>query len=91
MKRIILIGAMLFTTDTTIAGGHEENNSLLSKAECKELKEDIGEALGVADYFWKQIKKATENGKDADKEYAAAGFYSQQAANYTIIYDVWCN
>ena len=91
MKRIILIGVMLFTTGTIIAGGHEENNSLLSKAECKELKEGISEALGVADYFWKQIEEAAEKGVDADKEYEAAGFYSQQAANYTIIYDVWCN
>ena len=91
MKRIILIGAMLFTTGTTIAGGHEENNSLLSKAECRELKEGIGEALGAADYCWKQAEQATENGMDADKEYAAAGFFSQQAANYTIVYDVWCN
>ena len=37
-------------------------------------------------------EKASAGGKEADTgDYEVAGFYSQQAANYSVVYDVWCD
>ena len=41
----------------------------------------------LADYFWKELEKDSEN----KQLYEAIAFYSQQAANYSTIYDVWCD
>jgi hypothetical protein len=78
---------MLFVITSAFAGGHKNDGQLMNKKECSEMKEGITELLMVADYFWKEIEKDSEN-----KElYEAVAFYSQQAANYSTIYDVWCD
>lgn len=96
MKKIILIGLLLLPGSMTWAGGH--NDSLLSESNCEEMKQGIGEVMGIADYLFKEIEKINakdqpENERKAAKQelYAAAGFMSQQAANYSIMYDVWCD
>ena len=49
-------------------------------------------ALVVCDEVWKEGEKATAVGREADKKvYEGIAFYSQQAANYSVIYDVWCD
>jgi len=56
------------------------------------MKQGIGELLGIADYLWKEAEKATAAGREVDgKTYEGIAFYSQQAANYSVIYDVWCD
>ena len=95
MKTIILIGLLLLPGSMAWAGGHKD--SLLNESNCEEMKQGIGTFMGIADYLFKEIEK--NNAKDqpenerkaAEQElYAAAGFMSQQAANYSIMYDVWC-
>ena len=87
MKSWLIIATMLFVITPTFAGGHKNDGQLMNKKECSEMKEGITELLMVADYFWKEIEKDSEN-----KElYEAVAFYSQQAANYSTIYDVWCD
>ena len=62
--------------------GHDHDDDLISKQDCKEMKQGIGELLRIADYFWNEIEKASTAGKDADTgDYEGAAFYSQQAAN----------
>ena len=96
MKKIILIGLLLLPGSMTWAGEH--NDSLLNESNCEEMKQGIGEAMGIADYLFKEIEKNNtkdqpENKRKATEQelYAAAGFMSQQAANYSIMYDVWCD
>ena len=96
MKKIILIGLLLLPGSMTWAGGH--NDSLLNESNCEEMKQGIGEAMGIADYLFKEIEKNNakdqpENERKATEQelYATAGFMSQQAANYSIMYDVWCD
>ena len=96
MKKIILIGLLLLPGSMTWAGGH--NDSLLNESNCEEMKQGIGEVMGIADYLFKEIEKNNakdqpENERKATEQelYAAAGFMSQQAANYSIMYDVWCD
>jgi len=87
MKQWVIIAMMLFVITPAFAGGHKNDGQLMNKKECLEMKEGITELLMVADYFWKEIEKDSEN-----KElYEAVAFYSQQAANYSTIYDVWCD
>ena len=87
MKQMLIIATMLFVITPAFAGGHKNDGQLMNKKECSEMKEGITELLMVADYFWKEIEKDSEN-----KElYEAVAFYSQQAANYSTIYDVWCD
>ena len=87
MKSWLIIATMLFVITPAFAGGHKNDGQSMNKKECSEMKEGITELLMVADYFWKEIEKDSEN-----KElYEAVAFYSQQAANYSTIYDVWCD
>ena len=87
MKNCLIVVTMLFVITPAFAGGHKNDGQLMNKKECSEMKEGITELLMVADYFWKEIEKDSEN-----KElYEAVAFYSQQAANYSTIYDVWCD
>ena len=96
MKKIILIGLLLLPGSMPWADRH--NDSLLNESNCEEMKQGIGAFMGIADYLFKEIEK--NNAKDqpenerkvAEQElYATAGFMSQQAANYSIMYDVWCD
>jgi len=96
MKKIILISFMLLVGHSAWAGGHEEGHNhdddLINKQNCKEMKQGIGELLGIADYLWNEAEKATTAGREVDgKVYEGIAFYSQQAANYSVIYDVWCD
>ena len=87
MKQSLIIAMMLFVITPAFAGGHKNDGQLMNKKECSEMKEGITELLMVADYFWKEIEKDAEN----TELYEAVAFYSQQAANYSTIYDVWCD
>ena len=87
MKNWLIIATMLFVITPAFAGGHKNDGQIMNKKECSEMKEGITELLMVADYLWKEIEKDSEN-----KElYEAVAFYTQQAANYSTIYDVWCD
>ena len=96
MKKIILISFMFLVGGSVWAGGHEEghdhDDDLINKQSCKEMKQGIGELLGIADYLWNEAEKTTAVGREVDgKVYEGIAFYSQQAANYSVIYDVWCD
>ena len=74
-------------TTPVLSEGHKNSNQLMNKEECSELKNGIAELLMISDYYWQELEK------DAEKKelYEAIAFYSQQAANYSTIYDVWCD
>ena len=50
MKKIILIGLLLLPGSMTWAEGH--NDSLLNESNCEEMKQGIGEVMGIADYLF---------------------------------------
>ena len=87
MKNWLIVAMMLFVTTPAFAEGHKNDGQIMNKMECSEMKEGIAELLMVADYFWKELEKDSEN----KEVYEAIAFYSQQAANYSTIYDVWCD
>ena len=87
MKKLIMLAMVFLIANPVLAGGHKNSNQLMSIEECSELKNGIAELLTISEYYWQELEK------DAEKKelYEAIAFYSQQAANYSTIYDVWCD
>ena len=87
MKKLTMLAMLFLITAPVLADGHKNSNQLMNKDECSELKDGIAELLMISDYYWQELEK------DAEKKelYEAIAFYSQQAANYSTIYDVWCD
>jgi len=87
MKKLTMLVMLFLIANPVLADGHKNSNQLMNKDECSELKNGIAELLMISDYYWQELEK------DAEKKelYEAIAFYSQQAANYSTIYDVWCD
>ena len=93
MKKLTMLAMLFLIATPVLADGHTNSNQLLNKDEflnkdeCSELKDGIAELLMISDYYWQELEEDSEK-----KElYEAIAFYSQQAANYSTIYDVWCD
>ena len=93
MKKTILIAILCSSASFVFAYDHD----LLDEEACKETKEGIGYFLGIADYLFKENEKnnktmqAEEERKANEKElFGGAIAFSQLAANYSTVYEVWC-
>jgi|APSaa5957512493_1039668.scaffolds.fasta_scaffold152281_2 hypothetical protein len=93
MKKIIITGFLILTSTPVFADGIW----LLNKQECNETRVGVGTALGMADYLFKEAEKnnnlqqAEEKRKLKEEELLRGAIaFSQIAANYSIVYDVWC-
>ena len=92
MKKIIIAGFLILTSTPIFA-----ESDLLNKQQCDETKSGIGDVLAVADYLFKEIEKNNkaqqseeERQSNEDELYMGAIAFSQIAANYSTVYDVWC-
>ena len=93
MRKAILITILFCSTPFVSASDHD----LLDEKACKETKEGIGYFLGVADYLFKENEKnnkkmQTEEERKANEKELLGGAiaFSQLAANYSTVYEVWC-
>ena len=93
MRKFLLLAILCFSAPFVLASGHD----LLDEEACKKTKEGIGYFLGVADYLFKETEKnnktmQTEEEKKANEEELLGGAiaFSQLAANYSTVYEVWC-
>jgi len=93
MRKAFLIVILFCLTPFVFAS----DNDLLDKKACQETKEGIGYFLGVADYLFKENEKnnkttqTEEERKANEKElFGGAIAFSQLAANYSTVYEVWC-
>ena len=93
MRKAILITILFCSTPFVSASDHD----LLDEKACKETKEGIGYFLGVADYLFKENEKnnktmqTAEERKANEKELLGGAIaFSQLAANYSTVYEVWC-
>ena len=93
MRKVILIAILSCSASFVFASGHD----LLDAKNCQETKEGIGYFLGVADYLFKENEKnnktmQTEEERKANETELLGGAiaFSQLAANYSTVYEVWC-
>ena len=93
MRKVILIAILSCSASFVFASDHD----LLDAEACKETKEGIGYFLGVADYLFKENEKnnktmQTEEERKANETELLGGAiaFSQLAANYSTVYEVWC-
>ena len=93
MRSILLIAILSCSASFVFASNHD----LLDAEACKETKEGIGYFLGVADYLFKETEKnnqkmQSEKERKANEEDLLTGAiaFSQLAANYSTVYEVWC-
>ena len=93
MRKFLLMAILCFSAPFVFASGHD----LLDEEACEKTKEGIGYFLGVADYLFKETEKnnktmQTEEEKKANEEELLGGAiaFSQLAANYSTVYEVWC-
>jgi len=93
MRKIILIVVLCCSASFIFASDHD----LLDAKACKETKEGIGYFLGIADYLFKENEKnnktrqTEEERKTNEKELLGGAIaFSQLAANYSTVYEVWC-
>ena len=93
MRKIILITLLSCSASFVFASEHD----LLDSESCKETKEGIGYFLGIADYLFKESEKnnktmQTEEERKANETELLGGAiaFSQLAANYSTVYEVWC-
>ena len=93
MRKIILITLLSCSASFVFASEHD----LLDAEACKETKEGIGYFLGIADYLFKENEKnntrmQTEEERKANEKELLGGAiaFSQLAANYSTVYEVWC-
>ena len=93
MRKFLLMAILCFSAPFVLASGHD----VLDEEACKKTKEGIGYFLGVADYLFKETEKnnktmQTEEEKKANEEELLGGAiaFSQLAANYSTVYEVWC-
>ena len=93
MRKAILIMILFCSTPFVFASDHD----LLDEKACNETKEGIGYFLGIADYLFKENEKnnkkmQTEEERKANEKELLGGAiaFSQLAANYSTVYEVWC-
>ncbi|MEE2821892.1 MAG: hypothetical protein VYA53_02815 [Acidobacteriota bacterium] len=76
----------------TVNVQEDQSDSLLTKEHCKLVKKAVGDFLGAADYFFKEVEKYKEEGagKKSDGSFESAVKFSELAENYSTVFSVWC-
>ena len=73
-------------------GDYMARHHLLGAQDCKDTKDGVGRLLGAAEKIFDDIKiHGDDKNKKWNKEnWAKAAFFSELAANYSTVYQVWC-
>ena len=73
-------------------GDHMGRHFLLDSQDCKDTKDGVGHLLFMADELFDEIKTyGDDKSKTWNKEkWGKAAFFSELAANYSTVYQVWC-
>jgi hypothetical protein len=102
MKKIIVLLLSTFIACGAVADDHAKSKSekgyemgrhfLLDAQDCKDTKDGVGRMLFMADELFDQIKAhGGDKSKKWNKEkWGKAAFFSELAADYSTVYQVWC-
>ena len=79
--------AFVFLANFTVA----DDQKILSQKDCNEIKDGVLYLLTVADENWKALETNPEGTPDFIEHTAKIEWALDVAANYTIIYNVFCD
>ena len=90
MKKQLLTISLIFATTSVSAGSHSKDYEF-PKKDCREMFAGIGGLLEEADKEWAYLEKTPEGSTDALEHAAKIQWYVGLAANYTTIYEAFCD
>tara|TARA_B100001057_G_scaffold412740_1_gene428974 strand:+ start:101 stop:379 length:279 start_codon:yes stop_codon:yes gene_type:complete len=90
MKHILLIISLILGATAVSSGSHSENYEF-PKKDCQEMFAGIGGLLEEADKEWAYLEKNSESSPNALERAAKIQWYVGLAANYTTIFEAFCN
>ena len=90
MKYIILTISLILGATAVSAGSHGKDHKF-PKKDCQEIFAGIGGLLEEADKEWAYLEKNPESSPTALERAAKIEWYVDLAANYTIIFEAFCD
>ena len=90
MKHIILTTSLILGATAVSAGNHGKDHEF-PKKDCQEMFAGIGGLLEEADKEWAYLEKKPESSPDAFEHAAKIQWYVGLAANYTTIFEAFCD
>ena len=90
MKNLILSISLILGA-TAVAAGSQSKDYEFPKKDCQEMFAGIGGLLEEADKEWAYLEKIPEGSPDALEHAAKIQWYVGLAANYTTIYEAFCD
>ncbi len=90
MKKLPLTILLILGSTAVSAGSHSKEYKF-PKKDCQEMVGGIGGLLEEADKEWAYLEKIPEGSPDALEHAAKIQWYVGLAANYTTIYEAFCD
>ena len=90
MKHLTLTISLIFGATAVSAGSHSKYYEF-PKKDCQEMFAGIGGLLEEADKEWAYLEKIPEGSPDALEHAAKIQWFVGLAANYTTIYEAFCD
>ena len=90
MKKQLLTISLIFAATSVSAGSHSKDYEF-PKKDCREMFAGIGGLLEEADKEWAYLEKIPEGSPGALEHAAKIQWYVGLAANYTTIYEAFCD
>ena len=90
MKRILLTALLIFGATAVSAGSHGKDYEF-PKKDCQEMFAGIGGLLEEADKEWAYLEENPQDSPDAFEHAAKIQWYVGLAANYTSIFEAFCD
>ena len=90
MKKLLITISLILGAAAVSAGSHSKEYEF-PKKDCKEMVGGIGGLLEEADKEWAYLEKIPEGSTDALEHAAKIQWYVGLAANYTTIYEAFCD
>ena len=90
MKHIALTISLIFGATAASAGSHSKDYEF-PKKDCQEMFAGIGGLLEEADKEWAYLEKNPESSPNALERAAKIEWYVGLAANYTTIFEAFCD
>ena len=90
MKHILLTISLILGATAASAGSHSKDYKF-PKKDCQEMFAGIGGLLEEADKEWAYLEKNPESSPTALERAAKIEWYVGLAANYTTIFEAFCD